>query len=300
MPPDISGLPASTPTAEVEIDVSRAQDLLRAQFPDLANLSIEHVDSGWDNVIFRLGDNFALRFPRRELAAKLVEHEQRWLPELAPRLPVPIPAPLHMGKPANGYPWRWSILPWLTGAPADQSELTDDGTLPAFLTALHVTAPEDAPKNQSRGVPLRQRAEAVETRMQRLKETTALLSDNVLSIWKTALAAPIDCPATWIHGDLHARNVLVENGRISSVIDWGDIAAGDRATDLAAIWTLLPSAADRQQAIDACGPVSEATWQRARGWAVLFGVILLDTGLTDHPRHAAMGEQILRRVSKGP
>lgn len=250
--------------------------------------------------MYRLGDRLTLRFPRRRAAAALIEHEQRWLPEIAPRLPVLIPAPVHIGEPALGYPWRWSVLPWLSGTPADQSEPTDDGTLAAFFKALHVEVPADAPHNPSRGVPLRQRADAIEKRIKRLRANCNSLDRALLEIWQTALATPIDCPTTWIHGDLHARNVLVEDGRISSIIDWGDIAAGDRATDLAAVWTLLPSASDRRRVIETCASVSESTWTRARGWAVLFGIILLDTGLVDHPRHAAMGQKILNRLAEGP
>jgi aminoglycoside phosphotransferase (APT) family kinase protein len=133
--------------------------------------------------------------------------------------------------------------------------------------------------------------------MQRLKTKTNLITPELETIWHQALAAPIDVPATWIHGDLHARNVLVEKGVISGIIDWGDLTAGDLATDLAAIWMLFADRQARQEAIAAYTGVSDATWQRARGWAIFFGVVLLDTGLVDHPRHAVMGEKTLRRVA---
>jgi hypothetical protein len=118
------------------------------------------------------------------------------------------------------------------------------------------------------------------------------------SIWRDALAAPIDVEDTWIHGDLHARNVLVQEQRLSAVIDWGDLCNGDCATDLAAVWMWLPNAESRAMAMAAYGG-SIATWQRARGWAVLFGLVLLETGLADNPPHAAMGERILRNLNDG-
>jgi aminoglycoside phosphotransferase (APT) family kinase protein len=291
---------AATPKAEVEIDAGLVRALLRAQHPDLAELPIRPADTGWDNVMFRLGDQYALRLPRRTLAAKLIEHEQRWLPELANRLPLPVPSPVRIGTPACGFPWCWSVLPWLKGKAADLSDLEAEQAVPlaAFLSALHVNAPPEAPTNPSRGVPLTKRADAIEARMRRLRGRSTLITDGMERIWQAALATPVDTTPTWIHGDLHARNVLVNDGAISGIIDWGDMAAGDRATDLAAIWMLLSDSAARRQAMTAYGAASTATWRRAKGWAVLFGVVLLDTGLTDHPRHMAMGERTLRHLEE--
>ncbi len=291
---------ATTPKAEVEIDAGLVRALLGAQHPDLAELPIRPADTGWDNVMFRLGDQYALRLPRRTLAAKLIEHEQRWLPELVDRLPLPVPSPVRIGKPACGFPWCWSVLPWLKGKAADLAGLNSDQARPlaAFLLALHVDAPPEAPANPSRGVPLTQRADAIEARMRRLRGRSDLITGGIEQIWQAALATPVDAAPTWIHGDLHARNILVDDGAISGIIDWGDMAAGDRATDLAAIWMLLSDSAARRQAMMAYGATSAATWRRARGWAVLFGVILLDTGLTDHPRHKTMGERTLRHLEE--
>jgi aminoglycoside phosphotransferase (APT) family kinase protein len=105
---------------------------------------------------------------------------------------------------------------------------------------------------------------------------------------------------TWLHGDLHPRNVLVEDGVITGIIDWGDITSGDCATDLASIWMLFTEPRSRQEAVEAYANLTEATVQRAKGWAVLFGVMLLDTGLTDNPKHGAIGERILRHLPDGP
>lgn len=293
---------AATPKAEVEIHAELVTGLLSEQHPDLANLPLSVVDEGWDNVMYRLGDSLSVRLPRRAAAAALVEREQEWLPDLAPRLPVAVPSPVRRGVPGCGYPWRWSVLPWIDGAAADLEEpLESEGeALANFLCALHQGAPADAPRNPFRGVPLANRRAMVEERAARVEKAGALDAASLAAIWQDALAAPIDVADTWIHGDLHARNVLVSQGRITGVLDWGDMAAGDRATDLAAIWGLLPSRESRAQAMRACGDVSDATWKRARGWAYAFGMMLLDSGLADHPRHAAMGRSTLLRLAEGP
>lgn len=289
----------STPLAEVPIDAALVAGLLADQHPDLARLALREVAAGWDNAMFRLGERLAVRLPRRAAAAGLIIHEQAWLPSLAERLTLPVPAPVRVGQPGRGYPWSWSVQPWLPGAPADQRapQASQAQAFAKFLRSLHQAAPASAPANPVRGVPLHQRAGVVEERMRRLAARTHSITKRIRSIWQAALDAPIDVPPTWLHGDLHPRNVLVERGAIAGVIDWGDITAGDRATDLAAIWMLFASSDARQAALAAYGPVSEATLQRAQGWAVLFGVVLLDTGLADNPRNAAIGARALRRVA---
>jgi aminoglycoside phosphotransferase (APT) family kinase protein len=287
-----------TPRAEFEIDVSLVSNLLAEQHPDLQHLTIYPVDSGWDNAIFRLGKNLCLRFPRRQVAADLIVNEQIWLPLLAERLPITIPTPYRFGKPGQGYPWQWSILPWLAGVTADQQPPHPNQVkrFVSFLRSLHIPAPVNAPVNTVRGVPLSQRVVSVEERMQSLKSKSNQITLEIQKIWNQALNAPIDVEATWLHGDLHPRNILVENGIITGIIDWGDMTSGDPATDLASIWMLFSERNIRQQAISEYQNISDATLQRAKGWAILFGTVLLDTGLVDNPQHAAMGEKILRHV----
>lgn len=288
----------STPPAELELDPDLVHRLLLEQHPDLTHLPIQLMDAGWDNTMFRLGDRLSVRLPRRALAAELIEHEQTWLPVIADRLPIAIPTPYRIGLPTNDYPWRWSVLPWLPGVTANLLESHPDMApiLAAFLRSLHVPAPSNAPQNAFRGVPLMQRAGAVTERMQRLKLKIDSIAPKIWDLWDVAVNAPIDVPPTWLHGDLHARNVLVDRGQISGIIDWGDITSGDIATDLAAIWMLFGDRTARHHAICKYG-ISAATLQRAKGWAILFGVVLLDTGLVDNPQHAIMGEQTLRRVA---
>lgn len=276
--------------------------LLRQFHPDLADLPLQLVGSGWDNMVWRLGDELAVRMPRRSAAARLIEHEQCWLPDIAPRLPLPIPVPLRIGLPGAGYPWRWSVLPWLQGTPADIALPNPDQAqvLAAFLSALHVPAPMDAPRNPHRGVPLTQRRTVGEERLERVGRLTNCITPAVRAIWEQALDAPMDAAPSWLHGDLHSRNVLVVDGRFCAVIDWGDLAQGDRATDLASLWNLLPDVASRAAAMQAYESATPATWQRARGWAIMFGLMMIDSGIVDDARLAAAGEATLRRLAEGP
>lgn len=289
------------PAAEVVVDCETVRFLLKTQHPDLAELPIHEVAAGWDSFIFRLGAEMAVRLPCRLATATLLENEQRWLSIIAHCLPLPVPVPLRVGKPDDKFPWPWSIVPWLTGEPADLVPLKVDQAKPwaHFLHALHVAAPLDAPKNPARGVPLQQRAASVEERMHRLA-ANPLVNSTVSRIWESALQAPQAERATWIHGDLHPQNVLVEDGELRGVIDWADSAAGDSATDLASIWMLLPTVAARESAIAEYASVPNATWSRALGWAVNLGTLLLETGLVDNPRHARIGELTLQRIVEGP
>lgn len=287
-----------TPDAEVTIDEDLVRRLLAGQHPDLAELSIRLAESGWDNAMYRLGDDLAVRLPRRMASANLIVHEQTWLPVLAGQLTLPAPIPIRPGTPAFGYPWRWSVLPWLSGDPADvQSPDSDQGALwGRFLRMLHTSPSPLAPANAVRGVPLRQRVEMLEPRLQRLSGATPWITPRLRQIWEDALQAPMDVAPTWLHGDLHPRNVLVDQGAISGVIDWGDVTSGDCATDLASIWMLFDDPMTRQSACVAYGSISAATALRAVGWALLLGVVLLDTGLVDNPRNASIGKSILERL----
>lgn len=294
--------PPGTPRAEVAVEVPLVAALLRAQHPDLARLPLSRLDEGWDNVMFRLGEHLVVRMPRREAAVGLLAREQDWLPVLAESLPLPVPAPVRRGRAGEGYPWPWSIVPWIEGETADLAPPSagEAAAFGKFLAALHRPAPPGAPRNPVRGVPLASRQAMVEARAARVAAATDAITPALRRHWEDALAAPIDETDRWLHGDLHARNVLVRGGRLSGVIDWSDLAAGDRATDLAAIWGVFGEPLAREEAMRSCGEVSEATWARARGWAFAFGVMLLDSGLADHPQHAAMGEATLARLGEGP
>jgi aminoglycoside phosphotransferase (APT) family kinase protein len=292
----------SKPAADIEIDEALVRSLLHEQHPDLAGLPLQAIDSGWDNAMFRLGETLVVRLPRRIAVRHLIEREQAWLPQLAPLLPIPVPAPVRIGQPAENYPARWSIVPWLRGRNADLCEPRADQAerLAAFLCALHRPAPAHAPVNPYRGVPLQDRADQIGERIRRLEQETELLDDAVVRIYRAALEVPIDVEPTWLHGDLHAGNLLVDDGVITGVIDWGDMARGDRATDLATLWMNVSDRKAREKAMHACNGVSDATWLRAKGWAIFFGVTLGTSGLAGDKRHAVMARRTLERVIAGP
>lgn len=286
----------------IDVDVDLVRVLLREQHPDLAEHRLELRAFGWVNAMFRLGPDLAVRMPRRALGATLIEKEQRWLPVVAPGLPLPAPSPVRLGAPSPDYPWRWSVVPWIKGKPADLDEpdTTQGAVLGDFLRALHLPPPADAPRSSHRGVPLTDLVGTMAERLQRVEEQAPVLTPDHLALWETGLATPMDLEPTWVHGDLHARNVLTAQGKFTAVIDWGDMTAGDPATDLAAIWMLLPDRQAREAAWEAYGPISKATLARAKGWAVLFGVMLVDIGLFDAPWMGVMGHRTLERVLAGP
>jgi aminoglycoside phosphotransferase (APT) family kinase protein len=295
-----STLRTAEPPREVEVTAELARKLLADQHPDLAALPIVHVEDGWDNVMFRLGETLALRMPRRRAGGALILTEQRWLPQIAPRLPLPTPVAVRVGAAGRGYPFGWSVVPWLEGAPSDLAPPgADQGqVLAGFLGALHQPAPADAPHNPYRGsVALGDRADAFELRYAEALAMHGQLSPALRRRWVEGIVGPVDAPKRWFHGDLHGRNVLVKDGRLSGVIDWGDMAAGDPACDLAAVWMLLPDLEARRRAMAAYG-ASEATWARARGWAALMTAMLLS--ITDNPRMPAMGLRMMSWLEAGP
>jgi len=271
--------------------------LLADQHPDLARLPLRLVANGWDNVIFRLGSELTVRLPRRRLAADLVAHEQRWLPELAVRMPIPIPAPVRVGIPDEHYPWRWSICPWFGGDVAADVELGDPvreaRRLGAFAAALHTPAPSNAPVNPFRGHPISEIRPRIAVNVEGLR---AVIDPQVVltRFDECSTVEPWSGPPQWLHGDLHTANVLVSDGAISAVIDFGDITSGDPAVDLAIAWMLFEADA-RSEFRRAAGVVDDATWARAQAWALHFGVMYL-LHSADSERFERMGTGLLARV----
>lgn len=294
--------PQPMPAAEVDVSPELVRRLLESQHPDLAGLPVELLANGWDNIIFRLGEHLLVRMPRRELAARLGAHEQQWLPLIAPRLPLPVPVPVRVGEPALGYPWSWSIVPFLPGrvasrrAPADPFDAA--ARLGEFLAALHVAASPDAPVNLNRGIPLADRAATLGGNL------TALggLVDQraVRARWQAAVAVPSwEGPPVWLHGDLHPANILVDHGAVSGVIDFGDITSGDPAADLSVAWMLLPrdchgAFADAYRAASQ-NAATDDLWARARGWALALSLAFLANS-ADNEEIAGIGRRTLRAV----
>ena len=253
--------------------------LLRDQHPDLADLELQDVNGGWDNQQWRLGQNLAVRLPRTERAPALLRTEQTWLPVLAKRLPLPTPTPVRIGKPSRLFEHTWTIARWVEGEPADHAPITRveaADVLAEFLGALHNQAPADAPANPVRGIPLAGLRDGLDSGFAVIADQAS--ADGAREIWETALAAPVWQGAPlWLHGDLHPANVVVRNGALAGVIDFGEMCAGDPATDLSAAWILLPAGA-ANRFFDAYGQADEATITRARGWAVLRALGLITIG----------------------
>jgi aminoglycoside phosphotransferase (APT) family kinase protein len=299
------------PAAEVEVSADLVRRLLADQHPDLARLPVEFLANGWDNELYRVGDGHIARLPRRALGAQIITSEQRWLPRLAPKLPLPIPYPERTGVPACGYPYSWSVVPYLPGVPAAQASSFDPARAAAavggFLGALHVPAPADAPANPFRGVPLAERAGTFAANLAVVTSQASqdhVERDAVLRVWVAALATPVyDGPPVWLHGDLHPVNILVDDGQVSGVIDFGDITAGDPATDLAVAWMLLPPGCHAgfwsayHAAGGAGGRASDALRARASGWALNFAIMFLAHS-EDNPVLLDVGRRTLRAVLK--
>jgi len=286
-----------TPPPEIEITPDLVVNLITEQFPQLAHLKLTFLGEGWDNSMFRLGDQYLVRLPRRKKAVPLLKIEQEWLPKFNIPGKIKLPIPIGIGSPNNNYPWSWSILPWFDGQSADIDHPNADEAIhfANFLKTLHQPAPTNAPTNLYRGVPLSVRAADTEDRMSRLAKNTSVITTKIKRIWTDALETSFTQNNCWLHGDLHPRNIVVNNGEIQAVIDWGDLTSGDVATDLASCWMIFHQVEVRQQAIEVYAP-SPMEAIRAKGWAVFFAVILLDTGLVDNPQHAKIGRQIFKNL----
>jgi aminoglycoside phosphotransferase (APT) family kinase protein/MFS family permease len=279
---------------EADIDVSLVGRLLSAQFPQWASLSIEPVHSaGTDHALYRLGDDMVVRLPRIREATGQVEKEHRWLPRLAPQLPLDIPIPLAKGTPAEGYPWPWSVYRWLDGETATDDRIADPRQaatdLARFLAALQQIDPTGGPPpgehNSFRGEPLA--ARDAETRAAIAALARSLNAEAATTAWEAALQAPgWQGPAVWLHGDLHAANLLARGGRLSAVTDFGCLVVGDPACDLMVAWTYL--SAETRGVFRAALSADGATWTRGRGWALSFGLIALPYYENTNPQLAGI------------
>ncbi|WP_018549424.1 aminoglycoside phosphotransferase family protein [Streptomyces sp. LaPpAH-108] len=272
----------ATPT---DITEELIRELLREQHPDLAELPLKLGALGWDNQVWRLGDDLAVRMPwATESADALLRKEHTWLPGLAPHLPLPIPVPQRLGEPSERFPRPWLVTTWVPGEPADRAPATRPAEaasiLAAFLTALHRPAPDDAPSGRDRGGRLADTAEHFARALGSAADLGLVPDpDAVRAVWEDAAAAPAwTGPRLWLHGDLHPANVLTADGTFCGIIDFGDLFAGDPAFDLAAAWILLPNGTtDLFHA--AYHPTPDpATLRRARGWAVLRALACLHIG----------------------
>lgn len=265
---------------DLVIELSLVRRLIAAQFPHWAELEISVIEpNGWDNRTFRLGEQMSVRLPSAERYGAQVAKEQRWLPELAQHVPLPIPAPVAMGQPGEDYPWAWSVYRWLAGETASVAQIQDRagfaGKLAGFLKALQQIAPAEGPlagaHNFFRGGHLsvydgetRAALEILSTEIDRAAAT---------AVWETALETSWQGLPVWVHGDVSPANLLVSEGQLCAVIDFGSCGVGDPACDLTIAWTFF-SGQSRQVFRDELA-LDQATWDRARGWALWKALISL-------------------------
>ncbi len=297
---------------EREIDVALMRGLLREQFPVHAKLPIRRLEStGTDNVIFRIGEELAARLPRRDRCAPTLLKEMKWVPRLAPHLPLEVPALVAEGLPAEQFPLPWGIYRWLDGRPLGSAADHDLGDaairLAAFLKALASLGSASDPKldpaagpalgehNSGRGSPLLTRDAETRQAISAVEELGWVDARQATRVWEEALAAP-SWPGSprWIHGDLTPGNLLAADGRLSAVIDFGCLGVGDPACDLMSAWSYFDDEDRRRfrQAVDA----DDALWSRGRGWALSWAVIYIPYYHRTNPAGARAARRALDRV----
>ena len=287
---------------EVDTDPSLVSRLLADQFPQWAGLPIERFESsGTDNAIYRLGGDMAVRLPRIPGGTGTIDKELRWLPKLAPLLPVAISQPLAKGLPGHGYPWHWSVHRWLDGESVNVDRMADPvglaQDLGGFVAALRRIDAAEGPiagRDGSRGIPLVRRDAATREAIAQLDGV--IDSRAITAAWDKAVRAPTwQRPGVWIHGDLLSGNVLVDGrGRLSAVIDFGCMVVGDPACDVMAAWTLFE--AEGREAFRSAIGVDDATWARGRGWALSFALIALPYYMHTNPVFVRDARHVIREV----
>ncbi|MGX1592091.1 aminoglycoside phosphotransferase family protein [Glutamicibacter sp. NPDC055491] len=291
------------PPAEVEIDAELVRHLLVSQAPHWANQDIAYLATGWDNEVYRLGAELVVRLPRRELGEAIGLKERRWLPQLAAETGLPIAMPVFVGRPAPQYPFTFSICPYVPG----RSAATVDrrrrdgyaGEFAQYLYRLHQPAGAAAPSSEFRGVGL---AALDAKTCGQIAALDSPLRGPAQALWSHALsAAPHDKASLWLHGDPHPHNTVIteQHGRcqLAALIDFGDLCAGDPASDLGMLWMHF-SAEATASAFEGYGaqPGSDL-WQRSRGWALRYA--MLAATLTEEDPLGRIGRQTLRLLLAG-
>ena len=286
----------------MNISTALVQRLIKSQFPAWSDLSIKSVElSGWDNRTFHLGDHMTVRLPSAESYASQVEKEQQWLPKLAPNLPLPIPHPLAMGKPSEDYHWGWSIYQWLDGKTASLETISDLSKfalkLAEFLKAFQKIDSKDGPvagpQNFYRGGSLKIYEQETREAIKKLDPT--LDSKRITEIWNLALDSEWNKPPVWMHGDIAVGNLLVNNGELSAVIDFGQLGVGDPACDLVIAWTLFKD--QSREVFKQAMSLDEKTWERAMGWA-LWKALIVYTALPGSNCNAIEIEKAKRVINE--
>ncbi|MBS2937756.1 aminoglycoside phosphotransferase family protein [Nocardioides sp. J2M5] len=284
---------------EIAIDDETVRRLVADQLPEWAGLPVRRLPPvGTDNQLFRLGDDLLVRMPRVPGPAEGVAFEHAWLPRIAPHLPVTVPAPVALGRPGHGYPFEWTVVPWVEGATPTPGTWDPEewaAALGAFVRACREVPGMDGPvRTEGRGAPLASMDEWVR-RWTARADPAELSRDAVLAVWEDALAAPAyDGEPRWFHGDLHEGNLLVRDGSLAAVIDWGCAGRGDPAIELNAMWGNLPrSVAGLYR--DATG-LDEVAYRRARGFALAPSISGFTYYRETSPRMSELGLRTVRQL----
>jgi aminoglycoside phosphotransferase (APT) family kinase protein len=286
---------------KADITVGLVSRLVGTQFPQWAALPVRPVDAcGWDNATFRLGEEMLVRLPSAEDYVPGVRKEQRWLPVLAGQLPLPIPEPLAAGAPGCIFPRPWSVYRWIDGTPVSEQTVGDlpqfAADLAGFLAALYqidpAGGPPPGPHNFFRGGPLQVYDGEVQ-------ETLGVLGEHIdtglaAEVWQAALEATWQGQPVWFHGDVQPGNLLVKDGRLCAVIDFGTCGVGDPACDTTIAWTFLSGHSSSVFARRL--PVDAATWTRGRGWAIWKAMKVLTGALDDDPEDAAFTTRVIEKI----
>lgn len=284
---------------EIEIDLRAVRRLLATQFPQWAALPLERFPSyGTDNALFRLGEDMYVRLPRlrAELvptwAIKQIEKETQWLPRLLPHLEVQVPVPVAQGEPSEDYPYPWAIYRWLEGETPQCGTAALADALAAFLVALQRINTTGAPAAAGRAGPLAAHDSATRAALSRLHREIDV--EAATRAWDRALAAPNwEAMPVWVHGDLLAGNLLLRDGHLSAVLDWGSLCAGDPACDVMIAWSLLaPVRSHFRAALE----LDDATWERGRGWALSQAALALPYYLHTNPPMVAHARSAIAGV----
>ena len=289
----------STVPAQQAVDADLVRALLQRQHPRLAHHPLKAVGDGWVNYVFRLGQDLVIRLPRRESVAGLMAKEQRWLPELTAELETATSVPLYVGVPEASFPYPWSVSEWFDGLdvslqPRDRN-VALAGPLGSFLNAFHREAPADYPANPMAGGTLASRSQTVQ---ERLRSGMVPHAARIAEIWEqSAELPPWNGEPLWLHGDLHPANLIAKDGTLQAVIDFGDLTAGDPATDLASAWLVFDAAGRRclRRALGDRYDGDPFVWLRARGWAVYMASNLL-AGADRHPGLNLVGSETLIEI----
>lgn len=256
---------------EVSVDDRVVRRLVDDQFPQWASLPLRRLPpAGTDNQLFRLGEDLLVRLPRIHWAADSALWEHTWLPQIAPDLPLTVPVPVRLGEPGEGYPWHWTVVPWIEGVQPTAASIDPEEwatSLGAFVRSCRAVPGRGAPAVTSgRGGPLATQDEWVREWTARA-DPRLVAREAVLTVWADALAAPAFAgDPVWFHGDLHEGNLLVRDGALTAVIDWGAAGRGDPAIELNAMWGYVPEPVSdlyRQEV-----RLDEAAYRRARGFAL--------------------------------